>query len=272
LQETAEAIVQVAISEMFVEVNKLIARFGVDPRDFTLMPFGGAGPMLGCFLARELGIGAIMVPHRPGVVCALGGLVADVKSDFIRTVFVDAVPAALARIREALADLRREAEAWLRDEHGFSGAAVTMLSADMRYHGQSFEIEVALDEAWLAAGDMEAIRDAFHRQHCSIYDFNDKGGEIQIVNLRLVIAGTTEKPTLIEAEPGLGEAMAEREVEVWLDGGLRRIPLYLRQALARGHRIAGPAIIVQEDTTVCIPDGFAGHVDRHLNLQLAVEA
>ena len=63
---------------MFVEVNKLIARFGVDPRDFTLMPFGGAGPMLGCFLARELGIGAIMVPRRPGVVCALGGLIADV--------------------------------------------------------------------------------------------------------------------------------------------------------------------------------------------------
>jgi N-methylhydantoinase A len=59
---------------------------------------------------------------------------------------------------------------------------------------------------------------------------------------------------------------------VWLDGGLRRIPLYLRQALQRGHRIAGPAVIVQEDTTVCIPGGFAGHVDRHLNLQLAVEA
>jgi N-methylhydantoinase A len=272
LQETAEAIVQVAISEMFVEVNKLIARFGVDPRDFTLMPFGGAGPMLGCFLARELGIGAIMVPHRPGVVCALGGLVADVKSDFIRTVFVDAVPAALVRISEALADLEREAEAWLRDEHGFSGAAVTTLSADMRYHGQSFEIEVALDEAWLAGGDIEAIRDAFHRQHLAIYDFNDKDGEIQIVNLRLVIAGTTEKPTLIEAEPLLGDAVAEREVEVWLDGGLRRIPLYLRQALRRGHRIAGPAIIVQEDTTVCIPGGFAGHVDRHLNLQLALEA
>lgn len=272
LQPTAEAIMQVAISEMFVEVNKLIARFGVDPRDFTLMPFGGAGPMLGCFLARELGIGAIMVPRRPGVVCALGGLIADVKSDFIRTVFVEAVPAALPGIRHSFADLRREAETWLRDEHGFAGPAVATLSADMRYHGQSFEIEVVLDEVWIATGDIDAMRDAFHRQHLAIYDFNDKAGEIQIVNLRLVIAGTTAPPTLIDAEPALGEAVPEREVEIWLDGALRRVPLYLRAALQRGHRIVGPTIIVQEDTTVCIPPGFAGHVDRHLNLQLTAEA
>jgi N-methylhydantoinase A len=272
LQPTAEAIMQVAISEMFVEVNKLIARFGVDPRDFTLMPFGGAGPMLGCFLARELGIGAIMVPRRPGVVCALGGLIADVKSDFIRTVFVEAVPAALPGIRHSFADLRREAETWLRDEHGFAGSAVATLFADMRYHGQSFEIEVVLDEVWIAAGDIDAMRDAFHRQHLVIYDFNDKAGEIQIVNLRLVIAGTTAPPTLIDAGPALGEAVPEREVEIWLDGALRRVPLYLRAALQRGHRIVGPTIIVQEDTTVCIPPGFAGHVDRHLNLQLTAEA
>jgi N-methylhydantoinase A len=272
LQPTAEAIMQVAISEMFVEVNKLIARFGVDPRDFTLMPFGGAGPMLGCFLARELGIGAIMVPRRPGVVCALGGLIADVKSDFIRTVFVEAAPAALPGIRHSFADLRREAETWLRDEHGFAGPAVATLSADMRYHGQSFEIEVVLDEVWIATGDIDAMQDAFHRQHLAIYDFNDKAGEIQIVNLRLVIAGTTAPPTLIDAEPALGEAVPEREVEIWLDGALRRVPLYLRAALQRGHRIVGPTIIVQEDTTVCIPPGFAGHVDRHLNLQLTAEA
>jgi N-methylhydantoinase A len=271
LQQTAEAIMQVAISEMFVEVNKLIARFGVDPRDFTLMPFGGAGPMLGCLLARELGIGAIMVPRRPGVVCALGGLIADVKSDFIRTVFVEAVPDALPGIRHSFAELRREAETWLRDEQDFAGPAVAMLSADMRYHGQSFEIEVALDEAWLA-DDIGALRNAFHRQHLAIYDFNDETGEIQIVNLRLVIAGTTAPPTLIAAEQASGEAMPEREVEIWLDGALRRVPLHLRAALQHGHRIIGPCIIVQEDTTVCIPGGFAGHVDRHLNLQLTAES
>ena len=78
LQETAWAVVEVAISNMFVEVNKLIARYGVDPQDFTLLPFGGAGPMLGCLLARELRLQQIMVPHHPGVVSALGGLVADV--------------------------------------------------------------------------------------------------------------------------------------------------------------------------------------------------
>jgi N-methylhydantoinase A len=115
------------------------------------------------------------------------------------------------------------------------------------------------------------MRDAFHRQHLAIYDFNDQGGEIQIVNLRLVIAGTTAPPTLLDAEPALGQAVPEREVEIWLDGCLRRVPLYLRAALQRGHRIVGPTIIVQEDTTVCVPGGFAGHVDGHLNLQLTAE-
>jgi N-methylhydantoinase A len=270
LQQTAEAIMQVAISEMFVEVNKLIARFGVDPRDFTLMPFGGAGPMLGCLLARELGIGAVMVPRRPGVVCALGGLIADVKSDFIRTVFVEAVPDALPGIRQGFAELRSEAETWLRDEQNYAGPAVVTLSADMRYHGQSFEIEVALDEAWLA-DDVSPLCDAFHRQHLAIYDFNDEAGEVQIVNLRLVITGTTPPPTLIEGERAAGEAVPECEVEIWLDGALRRAPLHLRAALQHGHRIFGPSIIVQEDTTVCIPGGFTGYVDRHLNLQLTAE-
>lgn len=272
-QATAEAIIAVAVSEMFVEVNKLVARYGVDLRDFALMPFGGAGPMLGCFLARELGIPRVLVPRRPGVVSALGGLIADLKGDFIQTVFAAAVPESLPVLRDALARLKRDGLSWIRDDQTFAGPVVETLTADMRYHGQSFEIEVPLSEAWLTEGDLAPVTEAFHRQHLAIYDFNDVGAEVQIVNLRLVVSGATPRPNLAPAaEEPRAEAKPERKIEVWLDGARREVALYHRDALRNGHRFAGPAVVAQQDTTVCIPEGFEAQVDAWLNLHLILRS
>lgn len=268
VQATAEAIIAVAVSEMFVEVNKLVARFGVDLREFTLMPFGGAGPMLGCFLARELGIERIMVPPRPGVVSALGGLIADVKGDFIQTIFATSEPASIPLLNAALARLKADGTAWIRREQGYREAIVESLSADMRYHGQSFEIEVPLSEAWIATGDVAALNKAFHRQHLAIYDFNDVDAEVQIVNLRLVVAGVTAQPSLTRAPPATKPLQPDSMITVWLDGESREVALYHRAALQPGHRFAGPAVVAQDDTTICIPSGFDGHVDAGLNLHL----
>lgn len=271
-QQTAEAIVQVAISNMFVEVNKLVARYGVDPRDFTLLPFGGAGPMLGCFLARELGMARVLIPRRPGVVSALGGLIADVKNDFIRTVFIDVEPAASLALCAAAQELRAQADAWLRDEQHFAGTATYHFSADMRYRGQSFEIDVALPEAAVIEGDTAALAGAFHRQHAAIYDFADESAEVHLVNLRLVIAGTTPRPEFPVLPGTHGTPPAEREVRVWFDGKEQTMNLYARDALLHGHVLSGPAIVAQEDTTICIPAGFTGAVDAYGNLHLTWQA
>jgi N-methylhydantoinase A len=268
LRETAEAIMHVAISEMFVEVNKLIARFGVDPRDFALMPFGGAGPMLGCFLARELDISQVIVPHRPGVVSALGGLIADVKSDFIRTVFLPVRPDSARAMREGFSALAEDARAWLRSEQKFTGPAIEHLSAEMHYLGQSFEIDVPIERAWIEAGDFASIAAAFHRMHADIYDFSDESGEIQIVNLRMTIAGATPRPTLAMEPPAAEPIAPARHIEIWMDGKSQAVPLYFRAALHHGHCFAGPAVVAQEDTTICIPAGFDASVDAHLNLHL----
>jgi N-methylhydantoinase A len=253
-------------------VNKLVARYGVDPREFTLLPFGGAGPMLGCLLARELGMQRVMIPRRPGVVSALGGLIADVKNDFIRTVFIDVEPQAAGMLRDAAAGLRDQAEAWLRQEQHFDGTAQYSFSADMRYRGQSFEIEVPLDEISVIEGDMARIADAFHRRHTAIYDFADEGAEVHLVNLRLVIAGASPPAAFPILPRGAGSPEPERFVTVWYDEKAQEMPLYIRDGLLYGQRLSGPAIVAQEDTTICIPGGFDAEVDQHGNLHLRWEA
>jgi N-methylhydantoinase A len=268
LQATAEAIIKVAISNMFVEVNKLLGRYGVDPGDFSLMPFGGAGPMLGCLLARELGMARVMIPRRPGVVSALGGLIADLKNDFVSTVFLDLAPEAAGALRDAGAALRAQGETWLRDGQGFAGTATRHFLADMRYRGQSFEIEVPLDEGWIAAGDIAAVAAAFHRRHVAVYDFADEDADVQIVNLRLIVVGATQQPVFPATERVEGVPAPLRAVEVWHDGALTQMKLYLRDDLLHGHLLSGPAIIAQEDTTICIPAGFDGAVDAWGNLHL----
>lgn len=126
-----------------------------------------------------------------------------------------------------------------------------------------------LSEGWLAEGDLAAIRAAFHRQHLAIYDFNDEAAEVQIVNLRLVVTGATPRPELAPASEAVDEAaIPARSITVWLDGAEREVALFHREALRCGQHFSGPAVVAQEDTTICIPAGFEAEVDAFLNLHL----
>lgn len=265
-EETAQAILDIAISEMFVEVEKLSSRAGVDLRDFALMPFGGGGPMLGAFLARELDMKRVIAPSRPGVVSALGGLVADLRGDFIRTVFAPLDGSALSVLRTEFRALRAEGNAWLRAQ-GHEGAVDLRLSADMRYAGQSYEIEVALDEESFETADK--IAQAFHQTHRRIYDFDDPDGEVEVVNLRLSALGAGPKPVLESAKTGKAEVKAQRHVPVWL-GQWQDVPLYQRDQLSAGAGFDGPAIVAQEDTTFAIPLGARARTDQHHNIHLSL--
>lgn len=267
-EETAQAILDIAVSEMFVEVEKLASRSGVDLRDFTLMPFGGGGPMLGAFLARELGMRRVIAPRRPGVVSALGGLVADLRGDFIRTVFTPLSVTALPALREACDTLAREGLAWLAAQ-GHKGAADLRLSADMRYAGQSYEIEVMLERDWIASGDLGKIAQAFHETHARIYDFHDSDGLIELVNLRLSAIGAGPRLAFPEAEAIEAPAVPARMLPVFTGREVEPVPLYRREDLQPGGQFIGPAVVVQEDTTFAIPAGAEVRVDRHFNLLLS---
>lgn len=268
VEETAQAIIDIAVSEMFVEVEKMASRSGVDLRDFALMPFGGGGPMLGAFLARELGLARVIAPRRPGVVSALGGLVADLRGEFIRTVFAPLDAAALPGLRTGFDGLAKEGRAWLQAQ-AYHGPADLRLSADMRYAGQSYEIEVSLEADWLGATDR--IAQAFHETHLRIYDFQDPDGRIEIVNLRLSALGSTPKPDFPASDTIATQAQSTRHVPVWLTGWVD-VPIYDRAQLGSGAVFDGPAIVAQEDTTLAVPTGARASVDGHLNIQLEMEA
>jgi N-methylhydantoinase A len=268
VKETAQAILDIAISEMFVEVEKLSSRAGVDLRDFTLMPFGGGGPMLGAFLAAELGMKRVMAPRRPGVVSALGGLVADLRGDFIRTVFAPCTSAAMAALTSAAAQLAQEGRDWLTAQ-GHRGAAHLTLSADMRYAGQSYEIEVPISADWLDATGCTPLAEAFHAMHRRIYDFDDPNGAVEIVNLRLTAVGAGPALSFPEAPETPGIATPHRHTPIYVGGATRDLDLYRRADLTAGATFTGPAVVAQEDTTFAIPPGALARVDRHLNLHLS---
>ena len=268
VEETAQAIVDIAVSGMYVEVSKLISRDGIDHREFAMQAFGGAGPMLACFLARELGMTHVVVPPTPGVLSALGGLIADVKNDFIATVFLDLEESATPVIRDTCRALESRAVRWLREEHGYRGEHRLVYSADMRYRGQSYEIETEIDPDDVAQGNLAGIAEAFHRRHEEVYEHADREAAVQVINLRMVIIGTSPKPEFPES--WCVEAVPEPagQLRVFIDGARRRVPLYIRDDLVPGHRFCGPAIIAQSDCTTCVPGGLHGEVDGFGNLVL----
>jgi len=271
LQDTAEAIIRIAISGMYLEVSKLVSRYGVDPRDFSLLAFGGAGPMTVCFLARELGIRRIVVPLTPGVLSAFGGLIADVKNDFIKTVFVDVEPCVAGMLRENFLDLERRALHWLREQQGFAGEARLLFSADMRYRGQSFEIETPLERDWIERGDLDAIAAAFHREHEQLYEHADPEAPCQVINQRLVVVGESPKPQVAEIERSTEPPTPLDRMQVFYDGHRHEAALYRRSDLRAGQRFAGPAVVLQDDCTTCVLGGFTAEVDAYGNLILTAE-
>jgi N-methylhydantoinase A len=271
LRETAEAVIRVAVSGMFLEISKLLSRHGADPRGFSLLAFGGAGPMTACLLARELGVAQVIVPPTPGVLSAYGGLIADIRSDFIRSVMTELTAAGLAALAPVAAALEGEAMRWLREAQGYTGEALLIWSADMRYRGQSYEIETPVDRAAFDAGDVGVLATAFHEAHHRAYDHSDPDAIAQIVNLRLVVAGSAPKPDLRAAPEVAADAVARGASTVFLDGAEREAALFARADLRPGHRLTGPAIIAQDDCTTVVLPGFAVRVDGWGNLLISPE-
>ncbi len=269
-EAAAIGVLRVANATMERALRRVSVERGYDPRQFALVPFGGAGPLHACELADALSIPNVLVPPMPGVLSAYGMLVADIAHDASQAVLADAAslladPQALAAQVEALAG--RVREVLLAD-----GIDAPLLDAtlDLRYVGQSYELMVPLALP-VERGTIAAAVHAFHAAHAQRYGYAMTDQPVEAVSVRVRGHGAGARPMLPRHLLGAvdpGAALLDRR-PVWFDeGGPTQTDFYDRAKLQPGNRFKGPAIVLQFDTTLVIPAGWIATVDELSNLSL----
>lgn len=272
-EQLASGIHRIINARMGDEIRLVSVRRGYDPRQFTLVLLGGAGPVHGGRLARMLGIPAMIVPQAPGVLCAFGLLVAAVEHEQSRTFTARSDGADRERLEAVFADLDRLGrEKMARDRVPAEAVRVSRF-ADLRYVGQSYELEVALPDP-LGADGLELAVAEFHAVHARIYGHSRPGHPVEIVNVRTVHA--TQPPEVRLAPPPGGGSLARALAATrpaWFEelGGWRDTPVYRRDRLPIGEPIEGPAIIEQPDTTTVVYPGQILRVETSGNMRITVQ-
>jgi N-methylhydantoinase A len=272
VEALAEGIVTIAVARMTSAIREISIQRGHDPRDFTLIAFGGAGPMHALAMAEEIGIPRVLVPRHPGNFSALGLLAADIKHDDVRT-RVGLLGERLPALTAAFAGMETAARQQLERE-GFAPEQQRLLrSLDLRYRGQAFELTLALGEtpADGALVPVDEIEARFHRQHRETYGHANEAAAIELVNARLTAYGLVPKPAperLAASGPGLDAARIERR-PVWFHERPHDCPVWERDRLPGDAAVVGPAIIEEFGATTVVPPGWRGVVDGHGNLMFA---
>jgi len=251
LEAAARGMLSIVDSNMVGAIRVVSVERGHDPRDFTLVAFGGAGPLHGCALAELLGITRVLIPPAPGVLCAEGLLAADLKAEFSRTL-PKAGKVDPASVEPIYAELEREAKAWFEEEEVAIGDRRQARVAMLRYQGQGGELTVPWE---MDAAKTEA---AFVAAHKALYGF-ELAAPIELVTVRIEASGHMPDPVRPKLTERIGAAARERR-EVHFATGRREVPVIERGELGAGARFAGPAIITQLDATTLVPPGWQGEM------------
>ncbi len=247
LHAAARGILAIADSNMVGAIRVVSVERGHDPRNFALVPFGGAGPLHGCALADLLGITTVLIPPAPGVLCAEGLLAADLRTEFHRTLSAAGMPSD-GQARAVLDELRRDADAWFAAEQVMEADRHVDEVALMRYEGQGGELAVP----W--GGSTAAALAAFRAAHQELYGFVLES-PVELVTLRVEAVGRLPAPVLPHlAATELPAPVATREVH--FAAGTTPTPVYARDMLGAGATLPGPAILTQLDATTLVPPGW----------------
>lgn len=247
----ARGILAIVDNHMVGAVRVVSVERGHDPRDFTLVPFGGAGPLHGCSLAELLGISRVMIAPAPGILCADGLLAADLKAEFSRTLpRAGAVDMDVAN--GIISDLKDQAIAWFEAEGVAEKDRRIQTVALLRYHGQGGELAVAWGES------REAVEAAFAAEHKALYGFT-LDTSIELVTLRVEAAGMTHEPPPAKLEAGSAVTPFDH-VPVHFESGVASVPVVDRATLGAGATFKGPMILTQLDTTTLVAPGWTGTV------------
>ena len=260
-QEFAAGILRVVEAEMEKAIRVISVERGHDPRDFTLVAFGGGGPLHACSLARALRVPTVLIPAMPGALSAVGILLADTVRDYSRTVMLQGRE--IGKAGDYFAELEKQGRAEFAAED-LDGVA--QRTVDLRYARQGYELNVSWDEHF----PQESI-DAFHQLHQLRYGFSDEDRPTEIVNLRLrmIAVGEPYEPLRREMVHGDGSAACYAVKDVFFDGALNQSRFYHRDELVPGDLISGPAMITEYTSATVLPPGATAEIDGFGNIVIS---
>lgn len=255
----AQAVIDVAVNKMALAVRAVSIERGLDPRDCSLIAFGGAGPLHATAIARDLDIPTVIVPPLPGHYSAFGMLITDVRHDYVRTCFgrLDEVPT--ATLNAMIADMTAEGRALL-DSEGLPDAAITVEPFfDLRYAGQEFTLRVPVAVGEVTDEGLRAVRARFDDMHEARYGHVAKDEALEIVNVRLVATGHRDTPDIDAPPTATGQAKPSGTRQVGFDGPggcvMRESAIWRREELPPGTEITGPAILEEYASTIVLSEG-----------------
>jgi N-methylhydantoinase A len=266
----AEGIIQITCENMAQAIKMVLIDRGRDPRDFVLVSFGGAGPMHACFIARSLNIPQVVVPAYAGVASAFGATAMDVRHD-LETFFYSPVAGVdLTRLNQLYERLEAQGRALLAQEALAHGRVSVSRGAQMRYIGQSYEVETPVPLSQLSAASLLQIVQNFHHEHEREYGVASEQFAPAFVSLGVTVIGHNEKPPIVQAStaPGLDPRKGERRV--YFSGQWLTTPVYDGQGLTQDFTLRGPAIIEYAHSCAVLPPDTSAVVDGLDNLVIRV--
>lgn len=272
MKRAANGIITVVNSNMVRAIRSVSVEKGYDVREFSLMAFGGAGPLHACEVAKELGMKEVLIPPHPGTLCSLGLLLADTKFDLSRTKIMNGEAQNLDGINEQFDNMVEQGTALLDKEGVPAERRYFEFAIDMRYQRQNFEISIPVPAGKMTAETLaQAVAD-FHAEHKRSYGYCKEEAVVQFVSYRVSAIGVIDKPQIeaaeLHPEASIPAPIEVRQVLFQNCGEYVETPVYLREELVPGQTVPGPCICEQMDTTLVVPQGWVIHVDGYNNLKI----
>lgn len=264
--ETAEGMIRIGCEAMAQAVKKVLVSRGRDPRDFVYASFGGAGAMHACFVADSLNVPRVIVPAFAGVASAFGATAMDLRQDLEAFYFSPVSDTDVAVLNAKYAELEAEAIRRLEADGVSRSDIVTSRSAQMRYVGQTYEVETEVPSGELTAADLEAIVEKFHATHEREYGVSSTDFAPAFVSLGFTGSGKVESPPPLEITRVDDTAALKGTRQVYFEGEWHDTPVYNGHALGVDQRVAGPAIVEYEHACAVLPPWTSGHIDKFDNL------
>jgi N-methylhydantoinase A len=258
--EAAARIIEVVNGNMAQALRIVSIERGHDPQEFSLIAFGGAGPVHAASLAAELQIPEVIVPPAPGAFSALGLVASDLKRDYSRTLYADLASLDPARVGEAIGAMEQAGNEMLHAARVPPQRRALLRQADVRYRRQAYELTVPIAGGEITRATLDDLANAFHARHEQTYGHANRSERVQLVNLRVTALG--RQPDLVLTQRADRSQARQRDREVWFpDTGFTSTPVHWRDGLLPGMRIAGPAIIEAMDSTTVVPPGWQALID-----------